>query len=84
MDVLPLIVHSSHPQNSTDEEQQHCNCVTSSVHEQPERERERLLRNRASSSQQSVSWQHEGSMEALPLVLNARDEIEGSSPGNVA
>ncbi len=35
MDVLPLIVHGNHPQNNTDEEQKHCNGVTSSVHEQP-------------------------------------------------
>ncbi len=43
MDVLPLVVHGDHPQSNTDEEQQHCNGVTSSVHEQPLAKQSKLI-----------------------------------------
>ena len=61
MDVLPLVVHGDHPQNSTDEEQQHCNGVTSSVHEQP----------LATQSELITAERRHGSVTIL--VLNARD-----------
>ncbi len=53
MDVLPLVVHGNHPQNNTDEEQQHCNGVASSVHEQPVTKQSELI-----TAERFMAWRY--------------------------
>lgn len=72
MDVLPLVVHGNHPQNNTDEEQQHCNGVTSSVHEQPVAKQSELIT-------QSVSWHG-----SVTFRFERKRRDQGSSTSNVA
>lgn len=74
MDVLPLIVHGYHPQNNTDEEQQHCNGVTSSVHEQPVPRQSELI-----TAERFMTW----ASSVIVLGLNVRDRRK-LSLGNVA